>query len=128
LRGIFPKELPIYQGYVHIGFYLGWAVERGFAGSLLIEDFAQELEQLRTGKITGPRLLEITDGVLDDQMLSDAGNRFTADYYESDYVADYADVFSSEETLYHVQDTPTNFAKIRGKLDARLEEWRAKHP
>jgi hypothetical protein len=45
VEGDFPKDLPTYQGYVHIGFYLGWAVERGFAGELLTDDFADEVER-----------------------------------------------------------------------------------
>src|SRR5436190_13495102 len=80
-EGDFPKGLPIYQSYVHIGFYLGWAIDCDLVGELLTDDFAEEVAQFRSGKITGPRLLQITDGVLDDQMLSDEGNRFTADYY-----------------------------------------------
>jgi hypothetical protein len=126
-EGDFPKGLPIYQGYVHIGFYLGWAIEHGFAGELLTQDFTAEVEQFRCGKISGPRLLQITDGVLDDQMLSEEGNRFTADYYEDrdgGYNSDLPAVFPREESIYHVQDTAENYAKIKTKLDARFDAWR----
>ena len=126
-EGDFPKSLPVTQGYVHIGFYLGWIVDQGLAGSLLTEDFAVEVEQYRTRKITGPRLLQITDGVLDDQMLSEEGDRFTAAYYARDeegYVADYLAAFPQAETLYHVEDSAENFAAIEGKLSQRYDEWK----
>ncbi|MES2570639.1 MAG: hypothetical protein V4710_11375 [Verrucomicrobiota bacterium] len=126
-EGDFPKSLPIYQGYVHIGFFLAWAIERDLAGALLTDDFAEEVAQFRSGEISGPRLLQITDGVLDDQMLSDEGNRFTLAYYEDlddGYFTDYPATFAKEESIYHVQDTRENFAKIRKKLDARFDAWR----
>ena len=126
-EGDFPKSLPIEQAYVHIGFYLGWAIERGFAGSLLVEDFAEELAQFRARKITGPRFLQITDGVLDDQMLSEEGDHFTAAYYEDSddgYFFDYPAMFPEAQSIYHVEDTFENFTKIKKMLDMRYEAWK----
>ncbi|EIQ00847.1 hypothetical protein OpiT1DRAFT_05403 [Opitutaceae bacterium TAV1] len=127
-EGQCPKELPIYQGYVHIGLYLGWAVERGFAGKLLNKDFTEEVSQFLNGRISGPRLLEITDGVLDDQMLSEEGNRFTSAYYGAEkdgYYSDYEATFPHMDSIYHVQNTPESFDKIKACLDGRLATWRA---
>ena len=127
-EGDFPKGLPTTQGYVHIGFYLGWIIDRGLAGSLLLEDFADEVAQYRTHAITSTRLLQITDGVLDDQMLSEEGDRFTAHYYgDSDggYLSDYLATFPQMESLYHVEDTTENFEAIKKKRDVRYEAWKA---
>ena len=129
-EGDFPKSLPISQGFVHIGFFLGWIIDRNLEGPLLTDDFADEVAQYRARKITGPRLLQITDGVLDDQMLSEEGDRFTADYYEDHdggYFADYPATFPKAETIYHVEDSVDNFEKIRKKLDARYAAWKAAH-
>ena len=123
-EGDFPKGLPATQAYVHIGLYLGWAIERGFAGELLVEDFSDELEQFRTRKITAPRLLQITDGVLDDQMLSEEGNRFTAECYDDDYLAIYEAAFPRLESLYHVADTWENFEKLKVRLNVRFDAWK----
>lgn len=52
--------------------------------------------------------------------------RFAAEYYEDaddGYVSDYSKTFTKEASIYHVQDTPENFAKIRKKLDARFDAW-----
>jgi hypothetical protein len=125
-EGDFPKDLPIKQAYVHIGFYLAWAIDHGFEGSLLTEDFGDELAQYRAGKISGPRLLEITDGVLDDQMLSEEGNQFTDECYDDDYLAYYSVTFPKLKTIYHVEDTPENYTKIKKKLDACYSTWKSK--
>jgi hypothetical protein len=124
-EGDYPKDLPITHAYVHIGFFLGWAIERGLAGTLLTEDFADELGQFRARKITAPRLLQITDGVLDDQMLSEEGNHFAADCYDDDYLAIYEAAFPRLKTLYHVDDTWENFEKLKSRLDRRYDVWKA---
>jgi hypothetical protein len=125
-EGDFPKNLPITQGYVHIGFFLGWAVDRGFAGSLLVEDFTAELQQYRNGQISAPRLLEITDGVLDDQILSVEGNLFTSFYYDDYYLAEYHALFPEAKSTYHVEDTLKNILIVKQHLDLRYEAWKTK--
>ena len=130
-EGDFPKGLPDYQSFVHIGLYLGWAVERGLAGELLADDFTDDVSQFLIGDISGARLLQITNGVLDDQMLSDEGNEFTSIYYEdaeNGYYSDYEAVFPKAESLYHVEDTLDNFKKIKTRLDMRLDLWRSNKP
>jgi hypothetical protein len=127
--GDFPKDLPTTQGYVHIGFYLGWVIDRGLAGSLLLEDFAEEVAQYCAHVITSTRLLQITDGVLDHQMLSEEGARFTADYYsdpDRGYLADYLATFPRQKSLYHVEDSPENFEMIKQLLDVRYQAWKAR--
>jgi len=124
-EGDYPKELPPSHAYIHIGFFLGWAIERGLAGSLVTEDFASEREQLLARKITAPRFLEITDGVLDDQMLSEEGNRFAAECYNDDYLAIYEAAFPGLKSLYYVDDTWENYEKVKKRLDLFFERWKA---
>ena len=123
-EGEFPQDLPPYQGYVHIGLFLGWALDHGFEGSLIRDDFSEELASYRAGKITAPRLLQITDGVLDDQLLSEEGNGFAESYYESSYLADYCNWFPGAKTCYHVQDTADSARIVKRALDARYEAWK----
>ncbi len=122
--GDFPKDLPPYQGYVHIGLFLGWALDRGLEGALIRRDFADELSSYRAGKITATRLLQITDGVLDDQLLSEEGNRFAESYYEASYLSEYCDLFPDAATCYHVQDTVDNARIVKVALDSRYEAWK----
>jgi hypothetical protein len=124
--GEFPKDLPTTQAYVHIGFFLGWAIDRGFAGSLLLDDFTEEVRQYKIGQITAPRLLEITDGVLDDQMLSEEGNLFASHYYQDGYLAEYPSLFPKKASTYHVEDTLENILKVKKHLDSRYNTWKKK--
>ncbi len=125
-EGDFPAGLPLEQAYIHIGFYLGWAIDHGFAGPLLTEDFADELEQYRAPKISAPRLLAMLDGTLDDQMLSTEGNQFTADCYFDDYLSLYEATFPRAKSLYDVENTPGNFARISAALDRFYGQWKAR--
>lgn len=123
-EGDFPKDLLPYQGYVHIGLFLGWALDRGFEGALIRDDFSDELASYRAGKITATRLLQITDGVLDDQLLAEEANRFAESYYESAYLAEFCELFPDAKTCYHVQDTAENARIVKLALDSRYDAWK----
>lgn len=122
LDGDFTKELPIKQSFVQIDFYPRWIVDKDLAEPVILEDFSDDVAHYRAREISGPRLLEITDGVLDDQLLSEAGARFTAQYYGvKAYYEDYSTAFSRSKSTYHVEDTPENYEKIRKTLNQRYE-------
>ena len=123
-EGKFPVGLAPEQGSVHIGFFLGWVVERGMESDLMKEDFADDLAQFRTGKISAPRLLRITGGVLDDQLLDEEAVAFASDYYEASYVDDYLRAFPEVESAYHVSDTPESFVRARAFLDRAYSSWK----
>jgi len=121
------------SAYIHIGFFLGWAVQRGFAGELLKNDseLSQLLERFRRREVTGPQLLEqAVDGVLDDQSLNPEGCRF-ADYYYTtgrwlpSYYHDYREIFPEfrGRVAPPSADTSDNFEKMARRIDTVYEEW-----
>jgi hypothetical protein len=126
--GEFPPELPPQSAATHIGMFLGWAIDRGFEGELLDEQFPEVLRRFRQRQATGREaLLVCCDGKLIDDFLNNEGNAFARAYYETDmYVDDYADVLGDDvPTLFHVEDDWANYARIKERLDRRYAEWKS---
>ncbi len=127
--GDYPDGLPQSQAFVHIGMFLAWLIQHDMYSDELCDDFGEEIAALKSGRITGARLLERADGVFSDDMLNDEGNAFTRYYYglpggPAPYLPDYEATFaSSTPTLYHVDDTWDNYGRIAAVLDRRYQEW-----
>lgn len=123
--GDFPKELPQKAGATHIGMFVAWA----YLSGLYSEDFASDVEPLKSRKMTpGQFIIEQFDEVFLSEMLNDEGNRFTAAYFvpeDSNFLKDYgATLEGNLPSLYHVKDTWENFDKIKLVFDRRLAEFR----
>ncbi len=127
-EGNYPAELPERQAFVHIGFMLGWAAQRGLLDEEFFGDFRAEVESFSRRELTGPRLLQICDGALCNDMLSAAANEFLSSYYDPTYFQDYEACFKNESlpTLYHVADTWSNFDRVTSILDQRFQEWQSR--
>jgi hypothetical protein len=128
--GNFPADLPPQAGGTHIGMFLAWAIGQGLEGELHREDSAESLKAVRERRMTGRDfLMRECDEKFVDEDLNDEGNAFTVAYYEKEgpgsYLADYEDVFGATvSTLYHVEDTWSNYDKLALVLDRRFSEWR----
>ena len=125
-RGDFPQELPPEAGGTHIGMYLAWIIHRDL-GSATLRKYARDaLPLLKERKITGRELLfsELEEKFF-ATLLTRVGREFTRDYYESGcYVDDYATALGgSLPTLYHVEDSWSNYDKIAPVMDARFASW-----
>lgn len=70
--------LPMEQAYVHTGLFFGWLIEHDLLDAEFIEawELAPEIALFRSKDLTGPKLFELVDGALIDDMLTDEGNRF----------------------------------------------------
>lgn len=127
--GDWPEGLPQEQAYVHAGLFLGWLVERDLVSDFFREESEEAIAQFRARSLTGPQLYESWDGALTDDMLSDEGNAFAADYFDiSDgaYVTEYEQLLADGlESIYHVADTWENYDRLRAHLDRRFADWRA---
>lgn len=91
--GNFPENLDDEAGATHIAMFVAWCVLNGLSGELHLEDFADDLDRLRTRVSTpGEWFLANCDGKFTDEDLSEEGNAF-ADYYyareEAQYLGDY---------------------------------------
>jgi hypothetical protein len=124
--GDYPEELPPENGATHIGMFLGWAIKRGLVGGFHREHSAEAVGAVSAGMQSGREfLLEQCDEKFTAEDLNEEGNRFAESHYESRYIEDYeACVGRGLASLYHVEDSPENRAKIEALLDLRFAEWR----
>jgi hypothetical protein len=124
--GDYPEGLPLENAATHIGMFLGWAIKRGLIGVEHTAHSADAVAAVRDGALSGRDFLtQRCDERLTDEDLGDEGNRFTESYYESRYFDDYeACLGGGLASLYHVEDTPENQAKIEALLDQRFDSWR----
>jgi len=143
-EGDYPQDLPAENGGTHIGLYLAWAFDRGLYAEEHLEDWPDELEQLKSREITGLDFLIIAcDGKLIEDDFNEKGCSFTLNYYDwqpqSDfnrqlgccYMQDYCDVFNAHAksqgfeypSVYHVENTWENFERLKPLLDRRFNQW-----
>ena len=126
----FPEELPHEAGATHIAMFVAWCVLNGLAGDLHTEEFADDLESLRTRELTpGAWFLMVCDGKFTDEDVNEEGNAFAQAYYDAakagQYIFDYETVLGdSVPSLYHVPDTWDAYDRLAPVLKTRLEEWR----
>ena len=127
--GQYPDDVPVSHGFTHIGFFLAWAAERDLLSEYMHQETGDVVASIRRRDVEPVRLLEVWDGILVDDMLSDEANDFTRQYYsmemsERTYNIDYANVFG-DENIYRVEPSWDNYDKLKPVLDDRFNEWRA---
>lgn len=139
--GDYPADLPEENGGIHIGMFLAWALGRGMAGGIHLEESAEALKRLKRRELTGLEyLLEYCDGKFWDEDLDERGNAFAADYYDGQsafatqygsYLSDYCEVFNrlaAEQgreypSIYHVENSWENYDRLKPVLDDRFAQW-----
>ncbi|MCK5746928.1 MAG: hypothetical protein KAH44_11970 [Oricola sp.] len=129
--GDFPEGVPISHGFTHIGFFLTWIVDSGLESEFIQTASPRELAATKRRDVSPIALLEFWDGQLIDDMLSDEGNAFAAQYYnmsnaEAGYFADYSEVFGEAGT-YEIEPTWENYDRIKPVISRRYEEWKAEN-
>ena len=127
--GDFPPNLPREAGATHIAMFLAWAVLNGLAGNYHTVDSAKDLAKLRAREITpGAWFMQTCDEKFTDEDLSEEGNCFAVNYYDSggSYISDYCDAFPEVASLYHVEDNWASFDALAPVIAGRLHAWRLK--
>lgn len=123
----FPRDLKKFQAYVHIGFYLGWLVDRNLAAESLVEEFSAEIKKFKEKKITAPQMAKSTyEGGLSGDLMNDDGYGFSRHYYEDgQYFTDLETEFKADKlpTLYHLPDSEANFERTKKFLDEAYQNW-----
>ena len=127
--GEFPLEFPPQAGATHTGMFLAWAILSGLVGAFHQEESQQLLIRLRERSISpGGFFVKACDEKFTDEDLSDEGNAFARDYYDSKtglYLNDYEEVLGGDHpTLYHMPDTWENYDRLQPTLDRRFSEWK----
>ena len=127
VNGIFPKDQPPEQGYVHIGLFLAWLLEQDLVDPewLAASGAKRTAEAVKERRETACALRDMTDGRLASDMLSAEGAAFTGAYYppEYGYARDYRRVFGRRADRYGVGDEWLSFDRLAPVLDRRYREW-----
>ncbi len=128
--GDFPENLPDTAGATHIGMFVAWCLLNGLAGAIHLDDFPEELENLKERKLTpGAWFIQAVDEKFTDEDLSEEGNKFTEFYYDFDngnYLGDYeSSVGQGLESTYEVPNTWDAYDQLSPVIQKRFDAWKA---
>ena len=120
-NGDFPKELDIYQGYVHTGMFIGWLIEHDLINEEFNEEFVSEISMVKKKEITPTKFFEdFLDGVFSNDIIIPSAIDFVEKYYAEQYSSDYETALGDElPSLYYVRDTWDNYNKIAEVITKR---------
>jgi hypothetical protein len=122
-EGLEPK-----QAYVHSGMFLGWLVESKLLSEEFLAKAGEGVQQFKARTLTGPKLYELWQGVLTEEMLSEEGNAFARNYFDfrrGEYLEDYEELLApAGATLLAVEDKWEHFHALSLRLNERYEAWK----
>ncbi|MEW6711523.1 MAG: hypothetical protein AB1403_17000 [Candidatus Riflebacteria bacterium] len=125
--GEFPDDVPQENAGTHIGMFLAWCFQQGWAGKFHLENEPEAVKAVIDGNMTGRRFLETyCDGTFNEEDLNEEGNTFAENYYATDdYEEDYGQAFirKNTPTIYHVNDDRVSYERIAKILDKRRKQW-----
>lgn len=127
--GQFPKDLKNAAGATHIAMFSAWCLLHGLGGALHAEDFADDLERLRSRQTTpGEWFINTCDAKFTDEDLNAEGNAFAAFYYapeQSPYPTDYETAVAQDlDSIYHVPDSWETYDLLAPVIEQRYGEWK----
>lgn len=130
--GNFPGDMEPEQAFVHTGMFLGWIIDHDLYSNWFGAEMLGYISAFRNREMTGPKVFELCDGVLLDDMLTDEGNAFARDYFDFErgkYLRDYSELLTKGlPSLYHVADTWPNYEILKKRIDQRYRDWKAERP
>lgn len=117
------------QAGTHIGFYIGWLVERDLLAIHHMQAHAEALQRFKRRQVTGRDILieVLHEGFSEDDLNADA-LVFTEQYYDSSglFFKDYLEVFAIEvNQFYAVEHSWNHFDRIAAQLDQRFQAWQS---
>jgi len=130
--GNFPDDLPPENGGTHIGMFLTWIIDNDLIGEWHLENSMSSIQAVKSRQMTGRDfLIEECDAKFWDEDLNKEGLEFTKYYYDDEkmnlYINDYEELLGDElETLYHVENSWSNYDRLRKRIDERYLDWKMK--
>ncbi|HEX3167846.1 MAG TPA: hypothetical protein VHQ93_16365 [Chitinophagaceae bacterium] len=130
--GNFPDDLPPENGGTHIGMFLTWIIDNDLLGEWHLENSMSSIQAVKSRQMTGRDfLIEECDAKFWDEDLNKEGLEFTKYYYDDEkmnlYINDYEELLGDElETLYHVENSWSNYDRLRKRIDERYLDWKIK--
>jgi predicted DNA-binding WGR domain protein len=130
--GDFPKGLSNHQAYIHIGFFVGWLINNSFYDQEFEKNNFEGIKLFNAREITAPTFFDrYLDGIFSADYLKDEAIKFSLYYYSLDlskslYINDVIDSLSYDlPSVYHIEDSWSNFDKIYKVIDQRFIEWKS---
>lgn len=128
-EGEFPADLDPDAGATHIGIFFAWMLLHDMASTDHAQIFSVQIEQLRKREISpGAYLLQVCDGKLTSDDLSEDGNAFARSYYDlqkGNYLRDYERYLAGVQlSTYHVPDSWDSYDKLTPVIEKRYETWK----
>jgi hypothetical protein len=132
-KGFLP-DLPREAAHTHMGFYLGWAIDRGMTSRMIETEHVGDVAAFKEKQLTGPQLAGRLGSVLRVSLFNDELARFSRLYYAKtgrfygDYIHTFLSSIAQARSMYVVTDAWENQEKLSRLLDERLNAWRAYPP
>lgn len=121
----FPDDVPEENGATHIGWFVRWAIGRGF---FVANDGtpAEAIDAVRDGTMSGRDLvLNHLDGKLWPGDLNDEGQAFAEAHYNG-YLNDAGRLLIPDlESVYYAEDNDANYRMMAAALDERWSHFKA---
>ncbi|MEA5001981.1 MAG: hypothetical protein VB081_00565 [Christensenella sp.] len=128
----FPDSIAYECAGTHMGMYLAWLIENDLIEEEWFGEFDAEMQKVKNREMTGRDLLiECFDESLIEDLMTDEALEFTAEYYDSHYIDDYADVLGNDSAdcefaVYLHEDTWENYDRVEPLISAKFEKWKNK--
>lgn len=124
------KRLNPHNGGTHIGMYLAWIILKRLESFQLRQNFATEVEEVRSKQLTGRDFLFAhCEGRLTTDVLNKEAQAFTEFYYETQYLRDYHELLITKTTgTYTVVDSWANFDRLAVVMEQRWRDYTSINP
>ncbi|MEF9863702.1 MAG: hypothetical protein RSA86_04890 [Christensenellaceae bacterium] len=125
----FHDSIPSENAGTHIGMYLAWLINHDMIEAEWFDDFGEEFNKVKNREMTGRELLiECFDETLLEDVLTDEAIEFTSEFYDSEYLDQYADVlgdngYTGDLAMYMYEDSWENYEKVEEMIDAAYERF-----
>jgi hypothetical protein len=119
--------LPEEHAENHTAFFLRWLIDNGLMSDFFLQESVEVLDCWRVGEATIHDVYRHWDSCLIEDMLSETGNAYAAEYFDFEsgaYLADYAQLLQRDlPTEFHVVYDEANYQRLRVRLDSRYAQW-----
>jgi len=125
---VMENNLPEERASVHTAFFLGWLIENDLCSNEFNSESSDLIEKYKSQAKTAVDVYEWWDRCLIDDMLSEEGNAFAAEYFDFEngkYLSDYSELLVKNlPSEFHVPYTWENQRIVGQRISQRYLRWK----